>query len=76
MHLHGHKFWILGTGKGVFNYSSVMDAPVDMLDLMNPPYRDTVEMPSSGWAVIRYISDNPGAWIFHCHIQWHLVVSS
>lgn len=24
---------------------------------------------------LRYITDNPGAWLFHCHIQWHLVVS-
>lgn len=23
----------------------------------------------------RYITDNPGAWLLHCHVQWHLVVS-
>jgi hypothetical protein len=22
-----------------------------------------------------YVTDNPGAWIFHCHLQWHVVVS-
>jgi Multicopper oxidase len=21
------------------------------------------------------VTDNPGAWIFHCHVQWHHVVS-
>ncbi len=24
----------------------------------------------------RYITDNPGAWLLHCHVQWHLVVSA
>lgn len=23
---------------------------------------------------LRYVTDNPGAWFFHCHIQWHLLV--
>lgn len=23
----------------------------------------------------RYVSDNPGAWLLHCHLQWHLMVS-
>ena len=22
-----------------------------------------------------YVTDNPGAWLLHCHVQWHLVVS-
>ena len=22
-----------------------------------------------------YVTDNPGAWMFHCHLQWHVVVS-
>ncbi|KAL1582258.1 hypothetical protein WHR41_09127 [Cladosporium halotolerans] len=73
MHLHGHKFWILGSGEGEFPYSSVQDVPSSLVNLDDPPYRDTVELPASGWAVIRYVSDNPGAWLFHCHIQWHLL---
>jgi len=73
MHLHGHKFWVLGSGSGPFPYSSVDDAPRSAINLQNPPYRDTVELPASGWVVIRYITDNPGGWLFHCHIQWHLV---
>lgn len=23
----------------------------------------------------RYVTDNPGAWMLHCHLQWHVVVS-
>ncbi|KIV94136.1 hypothetical protein, variant 6 [Exophiala mesophila] len=73
MHLHGHKFWFLGSGEGDFPFESVTDAPSSMINLQNPPYRDTIDLPPSGWAVIRYITDNPGAWLFHCHVQWHLV---
>ncbi|KIW52032.1 hypothetical protein, variant 9 [Exophiala xenobiotica] len=54
MHLHGHKFWLLGSGAGVFPYLSVTDAPSSMINLNNPPYRDTIDLPPSGWAVIRY----------------------
>ena len=25
-----------------------------------------------GWAKIRFIADNPGVWINHCHIDWHM----
>lgn len=73
MHLHGHKFWVLGTGSGDFPYRSVNDAPGSLINLDDPPYRDTVELPASGWAAIRYLTDNPGAWLLHCHLQWHLV---
>ncbi|KAK5078743.1 hypothetical protein LTR51_000934 [Lithohypha guttulata] len=73
MHLHGHKFWFLGSGEGVFPYQSVTDAPSSMINLRNPPYRDTIDLPPSGWAVIRYVTDNPGTWLFHCHVQWHQV---
>ncbi|KAJ5144445.1 CAZyme family AA1 [Penicillium atrosanguineum] len=73
MHLHGHNFWVLGSGKGPFPYDTATDAPKSLINLQNPPYRDTTDLPSSGWAVIRYVTDNPGAWIFHCHIQWHML---
>merc|ERR1712093_269443 len=73
MHLHGHKFWVLGSGEGPFPYSSITDAPQSSINLQNPPYRDTAELPPSGWVVIRYVTDNPGAWLLHCHLQWHLV---
>merc|ERR1712230_47987 len=73
IHLHGHKFWFLGAGQGMFPYNSVDAAPSSMINLENPPYRDTIDLPASGWAVVRYVTDNPGAWLLHCHVQWHLV---
>merc|ERR1712000_93630 len=74
IHLHGHKFWVLGSGVGSFPYDAIEDAPEELINLRDPPYRDTTGLPSQGWAVIRYVTDNPGAWIFHCHLQWHIAV--
>lgn len=34
--------------------------------------RDTVYIPRRGHAVLRFRADNPGVWLFHCHILWHL----
>ena len=31
--------------------------------------KDTVTVPFGGYAVVRFIVDNPGWWLFHCHIQ-------
>jgi len=74
MHLHGHKFWVLGTGSGYFPYMSASDAPGSEINLQNPPYRDTTSLPPGGWTLIRYVTDNPGTWLLHCHLQWHVVV--
>ncbi|KAH8918128.1 multicopper oxidase, partial [Atractiella rhizophila] len=34
--------------------------------------RDTVVIPGGGHAVLRFANDNPGVWVVHCHIAWHL----
>lgn len=26
-----------------------------------------------GNIVLRFVADNPGIWLFHCHIEWHLL---
>ena len=71
IHLHGHTFAIIGIGEGVYNES------VDAAGLLSnasdtPPIRDTVSIPPLSWAVIRFAADNPGVWLIHCHIDWHL----
>jgi FtsP/CotA-like multicopper oxidase with cupredoxin domain len=60
IHLHGHDFLILGTGKGTYTNQP--------LNLENPPRRDTANMPAAGWLVIAFETDNPGTWLMHCHI--------
>ncbi|TGO59519.1 hypothetical protein BELL_1242g00020 [Botrytis elliptica] len=39
--------------------------------LVNAPRRDVVLLPGSGWVVMAFYTDSPGAWIMHCHIAWH-----
>jgi iron transport multicopper oxidase len=64
-HLHGHKFWVVATS----------DNPqAETLYAGDYLLRDTVGVPASGWAKIRYYADKPGAWFFHCHIEWHMSV--
>jgi len=29
-------------------------------------------LPAKGWLLLAFKSDNPGAWLFHCHIAWHV----
>lgn len=66
IHLHGHDFYVLAQDTGTFN-SSVS------LNLDNPPRRDTAMLPASGYLVLAWQTDNPGAWLMHCHIGWHTV---
>ncbi|KIP07399.1 hypothetical protein PHLGIDRAFT_38701, partial [Phlebiopsis gigantea 11061_1 CR5-6] len=37
-----------------------------------PIRRDTVQVPPGEGVALRVVADNPGAWMFHCHIEWHL----
>ncbi|KAL0397305.1 UNVERIFIED_CONTAM: Laccase-1 [Sesamum calycinum] len=40
-------------------------------NLVDPPERNTVAVPMGGWAAIRLITDNPGVWFVHCHLEEH-----
>ena len=42
------------------------------LNFTNPPRRDVAQLPGGGWLVIAYQTDNPGAWLMHCHIAFHV----
>ncbi|KZL76688.1 multicopper oxidase, partial [Colletotrichum tofieldiae] len=65
IHLHGHDFLLLGTGDGGFTSS-------ETLNFENPTRRDVAQLPGGGWMVIAFRTDNPGAWLMHCHIAWHV----
>ena len=39
------------------------------LNLINPPRKDTLIIPTGAYAVLRLRSDNPGKWFLHCHIE-------
>ncbi|KAJ6291503.1 hypothetical protein OIU76_023556 [Salix suchowensis] len=56
IHLHGFSFYLVGTGKG--NFNNVTDPK--SYNLIDPPEINTVALPKSGWAAIRFVADNPG----------------
>lgn len=67
IHLHGHDFAILEQAE-----KKKWD-PFNMnLKLVNPPRRDVVLLPTDGYVVIAFKADNPGPWLVHCHIAFHI----
>ena len=40
-------------------------------NLINPPLKDTVQIPSGGYTIFRFLADNPGYWLMHCHVEFH-----
>ncbi|KAI9708583.1 MAG: hypothetical protein M1820_003801 [Bogoriella megaspora] len=66
IHLHGHDFFVLGSGNGTYDSGSST-----ALNLNNPPRRDVALLPAAGYLVLAFQSDNPGIWLMHCHIGWH-----
>ncbi|KAF8344403.1 laccase [Amanita rubescens] len=60
-HLHGQTFGVVrSAGNSSYNY-------------VNPVRRDVVSTGIAGDNVtFRFSTENPGPWILHCHIDWHL----
>jgi FtsP/CotA-like multicopper oxidase with cupredoxin domain len=56
MHLHGHAFRVIGRN----------GAPVQ-----HRPWQDTVLIPPRETVEVAFVADNPGDWMFHCHILEH-----
>ncbi|KAJ6263683.1 Laccase-1 [Drechslerella dactyloides] len=69
-HLHGHTFQLAyrsDDDAGLYNAS---DPSVTFSK--KPMRRDTVLINPGGNMVLRFRADNPGVWLFHCHIEWHI----
>ncbi|KAK3017257.1 hypothetical protein RJ639_044265 [Escallonia herrerae] len=66
-HLHGFNFYAVGKGLG--NFDSEKDPK--KFNLVDPVERNTLSVPTSGWAAIRFRADNPGVWFLHCHLEVH-----
>lgn len=78
-HLHGHTFFIMASGAGRYMDPEIaskfhMDPTIYQLggvgEVGAPMRRDTVLLPAFSFVVLRFRTDNPGLWAFHCHITW------
>jgi len=70
LHLHGRNFQVVYRSEddaGAFDASTASKPPEI------PMRRDVVLAPPGGYVVIRYRADNPGIWLFHCHLEWHII---
>jgi len=56
IHLHGHSFRVITRNGTTTQYQE---------------WRDTVLIPPRERAEIAFVADNPGDWMFHCHILDH-----
>jgi hypothetical protein len=39
---------------------------------VNPVLRDTITVLEGSYIVLRFADRNPGLWMMHCHIDWHM----
>jgi len=51
-------------------YDAARDNHTQTLD--NPLQKDMISIWRRSWAVIRFKADNPGTWLFHCHMEQHI----
>jgi FtsP/CotA-like multicopper oxidase with cupredoxin domain len=57
MHLHGHSFrWLSRNGQPV----------------AGTPWLDTVLLEAEDRVEVAFVADNPGDWLFHCHVLEHM----
>ncbi|CAI7678208.1 unnamed protein product [Penicillium discolor] len=67
-HLHGHQFQVLQRTPVDGGYYTGLSSNVSA----TPIRRDTIMVQNHGHAVIRFKADNPGVWMLHCHVEWHV----
>jgi len=51
-------------------YDAEKDGKGRMLEA--PLQKDMISLWRRSWAVIRFKADNPGVWLFHCHMEQHI----
>jgi iron transport multicopper oxidase len=65
IHLHGHNFQVVARSDDNYgNYNGTDITPAI------PMKRDVIMVKPLGYFRIRFIADNPGVWLLHCHIEW------
>ncbi|KAJ9080859.1 hypothetical protein DSO57_1020577 [Entomophthora muscae] len=85
-HLHGHSFYVVAKGAGFYSQADRQRVQSNLP--LNPIFRDTfthfpipdlnpdpkVPVTSCGWYAIRFLANNPGPWLMHCHTTTHMLM--
>ncbi|KAI9623707.1 hypothetical protein H4Q26_014434, partial [Puccinia striiformis f. sp. tritici PST-130] len=69
LHLHGVDSHLVAQGSGNIGPQSLSRASIRF---DNPLRRDTYVVGGGSYLILRVEAHNPGVWILHCHIGWHL----
>ena len=56
IHLHGYTFTVIGSNKRK----------------ITPYHTDTILLAKNERARIAFVADNPGRWMYHCHVIEHM----
>lgn len=75
-HMHGYNFRVVAMQKvgGNVTVGQVKDMDANgtiSRNLLDAPLKDTVTIPDGGYTILRFEADNPGFWLFHCHLEFH-----
>ncbi|XP_041450921.1 laccase [Drosophila obscura] len=79
-HIHGNSFRLVGQGvvgnidelRNIQNLDRQGRLP-RLPDHYHAVVKDSVQIPGLGYIIVRFISNNPGFWLYHCHIEAHAV---
>lgn len=85
-HMHGHTFYVVGSGPDeydrdtaevIFN-ENVTKNSIQFRDVVtlypNRSDNETMVGTPCGWVAIRFIANNPGVWLVHCHLVAHMIM--
>jgi len=85
-HMHGHTFYIVGEGPDEYDPIKAKAIIDDNIAQNTTQFRDVLTLYANrsdnrsdigtpcGWTAIRFIANNPGAWIVHCHFIAHAIM--
>ncbi|KAE9177677.1 hypothetical protein PF005_g24394 [Phytophthora fragariae] len=80
-HLHSHVPWVVGSGQA--SEEDIYNNNLPPSKLEGAMSRDVYTVPPCntdegghcvdvGYIILRFTADNPGVWMMHCHIDWHM----
>ncbi|XP_072046495.1 uncharacterized protein [Amphiura filiformis] len=77
LHIHGYSFRVIGGGR-LPKGTTIQD--IMLLDQQgnltrngsDSVIKDTVIVPGDGYVIVKFVADNPGWWLLHCHFIYHV----
>lgn len=88
MHIHGHQPQLIARADGIYAPPPDPKSRKQKPDGKNkdekgawddskpkkltPMRRDSWFIAPLGYTVVRFVADNPGVWLIHCHMEWHV----